>query len=131
MTNSPTLNDSLMSLINRTDNPGDLPQPFARDILLLECHIAGTTWRDLSEVEHTLHAGDELTLCREPANEHDPLAIHVLTANGAHLGYIPRANNETLARLMDAGKLLFAKLTGKSWEERWLKINVQIVMREF
>lgn len=116
MTNSLALNDGLMSLLNRTGNPGDLPRPFARDILLLECHIAGTTWRDLSEVAHTLHAGDELTLRRELGNEHDELAIQVLTANGAHLGYIPRTNNETLARLMAAGKLLFAKLTGKSRE---------------
>lgn len=130
MTNSLARNDGLMSLLNRAGNPGDLPQPFARDILLLECHIAGTTWRDLSEVEHTLHAGDELTLRREPGNEHDQLAIQVLTANGAHLGYVPRAHNETLARLMDTGKLLFAKLTGKSRENRWLKITVQIVMRE-
>jgi hypothetical protein len=31
---------------------------------------------------------------------------------------------------MDAGKLLSAKLTGKRRENRWLKIDVQIVMRE-
>ena len=130
MMNSPALNPGLMSLLNRTGNVGDLPRPFARDILLLECHIAGTTWRDLSEVEYTLHAGDELTLHREPANEHDQLAIQVLTSDGAHLGFIPRANNETLARLMDAGKLLFARLIGKSREKRWLKIDVQIFMWE-
>jgi hypothetical protein len=41
-----------------------------------------------------------------------------------------RAENESLARLTDAGKLLFAKLIEKSRENRWLKINVQIIMRE-
>ena|SRR5436305_371218 len=130
MTNSLALNAGLMSLLNRTDNVGDLPQPFAREIVLLECHVAGTAYRDINAVELTLCTGDELTLRREPGNEHDKLAIQILTASGVHLGYVPRAKNETPARLMDAGKFLFAKLREKSLENRWLKIDVQIVMRE-
>src|SRR5437868_6119919 len=113
MTNSLALNAGLMSLLNRTGTAADLPQPFARDIILLECHVAGTAYRDLNAIELTLHTGDELTLRREPGNEHDGLAIQILTASGAHLGYVPRAKNETPARLMDAGKFLFAKLTEK------------------
>ncbi len=130
MTNSLALNTGLMTLLNRIGSAGELPQPFTRDIVLLECHIAGTTWRDLAEIEHTLHTGDNLTLRREPSNSHDKLAIQILTSNGAHLGYVPRARNETLARLMDAGKLLSARLVAKSQEKRWLKIDVQIIMRE-
>jgi hypothetical protein len=130
VTDSLSLNAGLKSLLNHAGNAGDLLRPFARDILLLECHIAGTAYRDLTDVERDLCAGDELTLRREPDNEHDELAIQILTASGAHLGYVPRAKNETPARLMDAGKLLFAKLTEKSRERRWLKIDVQIVMRE-
>jgi hypothetical protein len=57
--------------------------------------------------------------------------MQTLTAGGALLGYVPRARSEAPARLMDAGKLLFARLTGKRRENRWLKIDVQIVMREF
>lgn len=97
---------------------------------MLECHVAGTTYRDLNEIEPTLRAGDELALRREPDNEHDELAIQILTADGAHLGYIPRAKNEPLAHLMGAGKFLFAKLTEKSRENRWLKTDVQILFRE-
>ncbi len=41
-----------------------------------------------------------------------------------------RAENEALARLMDADKFLFARTTEKSREKRWLKIDVQIIMRE-
>ena len=130
MTNSLALNAELLSLLNRTGDVGDLPQPFAREIVLLECHVAGTAYRDLNAIEPALHAGDELTLRREPGNEHDKLAIQILTASGVHLGYVPRAKNETPARLMDAGKFLFAKLREKSLENRWLKIDVQIVMRE-
>ena len=130
MMNSLVLNNGLLSLLNRAGTAADLPRPFARDILLLECHIAGTSYLDLSTIEPVLRAGDELTLSREPDNEHDNLAIQILTASGAHLGYVPRAKNEPLARLMDAGKFLLSKLTEKSRENRWLKINVQIFMRE-
>ena len=96
----------------------------------LECHVAGMAYRDLNEIEPALRAGDELTLRREPDNEHDDLAIQILTADGTHLGYVPRAKNETLARLMDAGKFLFARLTEKRREKRWLKIDIQIYMHE-
>jgi hypothetical protein len=130
MTNSLTLNNGLMSLLNRAGPAADLPQPFVRDIILLECHVAGTAYRDLNAIEPALCVGDELTLFREPDNEHDDLAIQILTASGTHLGYIPRAKNEPLARLMDAGKFLLAKLMEKSRENRWLKIDVQIIMRE-
>lgn len=41
-----------------------------------------------------------------------------------------RGKSETLSHLMDAGKFLFAKLTAKSRENRWLKINVHMFMRE-
>lgn len=131
MTNSLAPNAGLVSLLNRTGTAADLPQPFAREIILLECHIAGTAYLDLTEIEPALRAGNELTLRREPDNEHDHHAIRILTANGVHLGYVPRPKNETLAHLMDAGKFLFAKLTEKSREKRWLKIDVQIIMREY
>jgi hypothetical protein len=130
MTNSLAPNATLLSLLNRAGTAADLPQPFARDIVLLRCHVAGTAYRDLNEIEPVLRAGDELTLRREPDNEHDELAIQILTASGAHLGYVPRAKNESLARLMDAGKFLFARLTEKRREKRWLKIDVQIYMHE-
>lgn len=40
------------------------------------------------------------TLVPEPENDYDPLAIRVVSQDGAHLGYIPRYyNKEILARL--------------------------------
>jgi hypothetical protein len=130
MTNGLTPKDGLLSLLSRAGPDADLPRPFAREILLLECHVAGTSYRDLGAIEDSLRAGDELALRREPGNEHDPLAIQILTAGGTLLGYVPRARNEAPARLMDVGKFLLARLTGKCRENRWLKIDVQIVMRE-
>lgn len=81
--------------------------------MLIECHIAGTGYRDLKEVEPALIPGSFLPLKREPQNPHDPLAIMIFDEAGHHLGYVPRAKNEALARLMDAGKLLFSRLESK------------------
>lgn len=45
---------------------------------------------------------------REPENEYDELAILVKDEKGHKLGYVPRRCNRVPARLMDAGKLLYA-----------------------
>ncbi|MEI7820459.1 MAG: hypothetical protein WCK55_06020 [Verrucomicrobiota bacterium] len=41
-----------------------------------------------------------------------------------------RAKNEALARLMDAGKLLFAKLESKSRQSEWLRVGVRVCLRD-
>ncbi|MBP7951326.1 MAG: HIRAN domain-containing protein [Verrucomicrobiales bacterium] len=104
--------------------------PFTREIMLIECHIAGTGYRGLQEIEPGLLPGAFLPLKREPDNSHDPLAIMILDESGHHLGYVPRAKNEALARLMDAGKLLFARLEKKEWSGQWLNADVRVYLRD-
>ena len=104
--------------------------PFAREIMLIECPIAGTSHRDLSGLEASLTPGTFLPLLREPANPHDTLAIRIHTEAGRHLGYIPRAKNEALARLMDAGKLLFARLESQQWHGEYLEAAIRVYLRD-
>ena len=68
-------------------------------VSLLECHIAGTSYRPsgLEDVEPFLVRGAVLRLEREPQNKFDDLAIAVYDQNRRHLGYVPRAKNEVLA----------------------------------
>jgi hypothetical protein len=42
-----------------------------------------------------------------------------------------RAKTEALARLLDAGKLLFARLESKSWQGDFLKVAAHIYLRDF
>jgi hypothetical protein len=98
--------------------------------MLVECHIAGTSHHEIKEIEPALVAGSLLVLKREPANPHDALAIMIFSEAGDRLGYVPRAKNEALARLMDAGKLLFARLETKAWQGEWLKVEVRIYLRD-
>jgi len=99
--------------------------------MLIERHVAGTSHCDLSDVEDGLAPAQFLPLLREPENEYDRLAIKVVDEAGHHLGYVPRAKNEALARLMDAGKLLFGRTDAVNRLNDWPRINVRIFMRDW
>ena len=107
-----------------------LPKPFVREVELLNCNIAGTTFLDLDEVEPELEKHQLLMLKREPKNKNDDKAILILTENGQKLGYVPKKKNEVLSNLMDAGKLLFGRLNKKTWVDTWLKLDVQVFLRD-
>ncbi len=111
------------------DEKGGL-KPFVREIMLIECHVAGTTHVDIKEVEPDLQPGVLLHLKREPRNEHDPKAIVIFDDQARRIGYIPQSKNEALANLMDAGKLLFGKLDKKKWKGNWLHLNVRVFMQD-
>ena len=107
-----------------------LPKPFVREVELLNCNIAGTTFLDLDEVEPELEKHQLLMLKREPKNKNDDKAILILTEDGQKLGYVPKKKNEVLSNLMDAGKLLFGRLNKKTWVDTWLKLDVQVFLRD-
>ena len=107
-----------------------LPKPFVREVELLDCNIAGTTFLDLDEIEPELKKHQLLMLIREPKNENDDKAILILTEDGQKLGYVPKKKNEVLSNLMDAGKLLFGRLNEKTWVDTWLKLDVQVFLRD-
>ena len=109
---------------------GGLAAPFAKEIFLIETHVAGTSHIPVKEIEPTLTAGASLVLRREPGNVHDSHAILILTECGNKLGYIPRDRNEILARLMDGGKFLFAQLESKEWHGDWLNVSARIFLRD-
>ena len=61
---------------------------------------------------------------------YDNNAIIILTEEGQKLGYVPQDKNEVLSKLMDAGKLLFGRLDEKSWVDDWLKLDIQVYLRD-
>lgn len=109
------------------------PEVGERRIFLLECHVAGVRYYDAPGLRDVLHEGLDVELRRQPANPHDELAIEVLLRGdaGGKLGYVPRAHNTVLARLMDAGKRLDGRLTGIDFRHaEWLDIGLRIEMVE-
>ena len=125
------IDPAMLALMRGSFNKDGALQPFAREIMLIDCHIAGTTHRDVKSVEPNLLPGAMLPLKREPDNNHDSLAIMIFDEKGHHLGYIPRVKNEAIARLMDAGKLLFARLETKEWHGDWLRVEARVYMRDY
>jgi len=107
-----------------------LPKPFVQEVELLDCNVAGTTFLDLDDIEPKLKKHQLLMLQRELKNEYDNNAILILTEEGQKLGYVPQDKNEVLSKLMDAGKLLFGRLNEKNWVDNWLKLDIQVYLRD-
>ena len=107
------------------------PAPYSSDVLLLQTLVAGTTHvAGLEELEPFLKPGDRLELVRIPDNPSDPNAIKIYTRDRVKLGYVPRKENHILARLMDAGKLLYAKILSKHWQGGWLQIEIEVYLND-
>lgn len=107
------------------------PAPYSSDVLLLQTIVAGTTHvAGLEELEPFLKPGDRLELVRIPDNPSDPNAIKIYTRDRVKLGYVPRKENHILARLMDAGKLLYAIILSKHWQGDWLQIEIEVYLND-
>ena len=101
-----------------------------KDIIVLETKVAGTMFYEPEEFELLLKTDSILKMQREPENAYDKFAIALLFEE-SKIGYIPRNQNEVIARLMDAGKEFTAKVRGKKWYENSneLKVNIEISMK--
>lgn len=71
---------------------------------------AGLRYHEAKAVWDRMKEGDALALVREPENPYDLSAVRV-DWSGHKLGYIPRAQNEAVARQMDRGNKLEARIT--------------------
>lgn len=82
-----------------------------RTTLLVRTQVAGTRYHRAVEALPELVAPLPLFLVREPTNPHDDLAIEVRDPQFRKLGYVPRIDNQAVARLMDSGHTVSAELT--------------------
>ena len=121
----------LLSLLHGKNGGLDLPKPFERDIFLFDSHVAGTTHVEgIDELAPHINVGDRLEFFREPDNRHDDSAIVIKNADGVKIGYVPKADNVIFSRLMDAGKLLFGRVSAKEMKGEWLKLDIKIYLHE-
>jgi len=102
---------------------------FAREILVLECLIAGTSFRELDKVQDDLKETVQLEMKREIDNKFDGFAVS-LWFQQTKVGYIPKDKNEVIARLMDAGKQFYATIHAKEMEGNWLKLEIKVVLKD-
>ena len=97
-----------------------------KDIYLNSPYITGFQYYNGPELEKHLKENDELTLQRQPENPHDYFAVEVYSGN-QKLGYLPRADNKIIARMLDQGvnmKAVIRKIEQEAHPYRRVKIRV-------
>ncbi len=70
---------------------------FSKEVVVLQCLVAGTSFRSFNNIEDQLVASVKLSIQRESKNEHDPFAVS-LWYEKIKVGYIPKSKNEVIAR---------------------------------
>jgi hypothetical protein len=79
-------------------------------LLVQSSPLAGFQYAEAASLWARLRVGDELTLAREPENPHDANAVRV-EWRGHKLGYVPRRENAAVARGLERGAPLRARLS--------------------
>jgi hypothetical protein len=80
-------------------------------IIVQHSPLAGFRYYDGKSLREEIKVGDALALVREPDNPYDGNAVRI-EWNGRTLGYVPRSENAALARQMDHGAAVEARITG-------------------
>jgi hypothetical protein len=106
---------------------GDIIKPLIKEIHLFDSYVAGTSHLDDKSVLEQIKVGDVLSLQREE-NKFDSNAIMILNGKGKKMGYVPEKDNIIFARLMDAGKLLKAKISNVTKKGSFTQIGVGIYL---
>lgn len=121
-----TSSDKLSTQISQGDI-GAVLQPLIKEIHLFDSFVAGTSFLKDPTVLDRLSSGQTLLLEREQ-NKFDDNAVVILTEAREKVGYIPEKDNMIFARLMDAGKLLRAKIIAVEKKHDFSKISIGIYL---
>lgn len=97
-------------------------------LLLQTSPLAGFQYHQGEACWPELREGARLALVREPDNRYDTRAIRV-DWQGLKLGYVPRAENATLASLMDRGHVLEARILAlRGSPDPWQRVALEIYL---
>lgn len=123
------MTDNYLRIIRHRKNDRKLKRKL--EIFLFDTHIAGTTYvEDIDKHAKKLNIGDRLEFEREEDNYYDFQAIKVINKDGHKLGYVPQKDNVIFARLIDHGKVLFARVRKIELKGKWYKIDISIFLEE-
>ena len=97
-------------------------------ILVQSSPLAGSQYYAVAKIWGDIKLGDRLTLTREPDNRHDHNAVRV-DWKGQQLGYIPRAENRAVARALDAGEKLEARVSAlRNDPDPWRRVELEVYL---
>ena len=116
-----TLNETQLS---------DIIKPLSDEIHLFDSFVAGTLQLEDKSVLKGLKVGDKLILQREDS-KFDENTINIFTEDKKNIGYVPEKDNVIFARLMDAGKLLNAKIKNIETKGSFMTISIGIYLIDY
>jgi hypothetical protein len=98
-------------------------------MLVQSSPLAGFQFYTGKDLWDQMKVGDALALVREAGNPHDANAVRV-EWRGRQLGYVPRRENSTVARHMDMGGAVEARIS-KLVQHRnpWQRIEFEIYVK--
>jgi len=100
----------------------------AAHILLQDSPLAGFQYHAGRALWPRMQVGDALTLVREPDNPHDAKAVRV-EWQGHKIGYVPRRENADVARFMDGGQTLVARIVRLAEvRDPWSRVRFEILI---
>lgn len=107
---------------------GSVPASAADAVIIVQrSPLAGFRHYDAPAFWRDLKAGDRLELVREPENPYDAGAIRV-EWRGVKLGYVPRHDNAAVARQMDRGAALEARVAAvRENRNRSVRIEFEVI----
>ncbi|HWQ39035.1 MAG TPA: HIRAN domain-containing protein [Burkholderiales bacterium] len=97
-------------------------------ILVQVSPLAGFQYHDGKAVWEEMKVGDRLVLVREPDNPYDARAVRV-EWNGRMIGYLPRVENAAVARQLDHGNRLEARITRLTrHRDPWKRVELEVFL---
>lgn len=100
----------------------------ATHILLQDSPLAGFQYHAGKSLWPRMQVGDALALIREPDNPFDANAVRV-EWQGQKIGYVPRRENADVARFMDRGQTLEARIVRLAEvRDPWSRVRFEILI---
>lgn len=117
-------------VIKNSADMNEYLKPMSRDILLFTAKIGNTYKLKDKAPLLKLTIGEKLYFKRAESKYEDNL-IAINNDKGELVGYVPEADSQIFARLMDAGKMLFAVVKSISHSVSVPLIDIEIYLKDF
>ena len=130
MKNELTIKNGDLLAVVEEKSLGEIIKPLVNEIYLFDTVIAGTSYIKDPSVYEALEENEKLVLQREE-NKFDERAILILNAQRQKLGYVPERDNQVFSRLMDAGKLLIAKVIAVINNNGFYRVRIGIYLVDY
>ena len=121
--------NGIITKIEQFGMDGFVKQPLQNEIFLSEIFVEGVTFEP-APAFYMLSEGDEVALKRKK-KDYDEFYVAVLTSDNKFVGELDDAYNEIIARLMDAGKKITAKVRYLLRTEEYNVMSLDVFLKEF